>query len=543
MFLKQLIDQANQAAINSIIRPQRARYKLKNLPYKIDIQGYPFPVFRQNITFKNSRKQKLVGSYFAPTGEIENPPCVIYLHGNASCQVEGFFLVPIFIPFGCSVLCFDCSGSGNSEGELISLGYHESDDVLCAIKFLRERYKVGKIALWGRSMGAATSLITISKDHTISSAVIDSPFASLHDLAVDIGSTMPFPKFMVKIYVNYMRRKIQTVAGFNIDDVEPIKDCSTSTTPLFIIHGANDTFIPCEHSKRIFDAYGGPKHIELVPGNHNSQRPQEVIVMAVQHIANAFGIEIDVDAIPSIDDDNASFHFENAFEMNKSEESAFDTANHENKKEEENNDEINSNNKENEGNVIKENENKENTQKKNNIQSDTNESDESTNVKEENVKDEKESEENAQKDENESEGNNEKESKESTDVKEENANEENAQKVNNTQNGANESDENTNVKEKNVKDEKESEENAQKEGNNEKESKESTDANEENANEEKNVENEENEEKNVENEGNEEKNVENEENGTHNNTDESKENSIIKEGNTAEHVNGGENVV
>ncbi|KAH0790757.1 Clan SC, family S9, unassigned serine peptidase [Histomonas meleagridis] len=316
--LVNLLDYANCSAVNSVIRPPRAEYNLSRLPTRRDINGYG-PVFRQGVSFENNRGQKIVGSYFAPNGDIANPPCVIYLHGNASCQLEGFFLLPIFIPFGCSVLCIDCSGSGNSDGEVISLGYFESDDVLCAIKFLRERYKVGKIALWGRSMGAATSLLTIAKDPTISAAVVDSPFASLHDLIYEIGCNLPFPKFMVKIYVNFMRFKIRKIANFNIDDVEPIKYSPNSTVPLFLIHGANDTFINCKHSRRIYEAYSGEKHIEIVPGNHNSIRPQDVMILAILHIANQLGIQIDIEAIPPIEEeDNANYHFENAMDMGAS---------------------------------------------------------------------------------------------------------------------------------------------------------------------------------------------------------------------------------
>lgn len=43
-----------------------------------------------------------------------------------------------------------------SEGEYISLGWHEIDDVEIVVKYLRNTGKISNIGLWGRSMGAVT---------------------------------------------------------------------------------------------------------------------------------------------------------------------------------------------------------------------------------------------------------------------------------------------------------------------------------------------------------------------------------------------------
>ena len=39
------------------------------------------------------------------------------------------------------------------------IGYFEKDDLDCVIKHLRDSGKTSTIALWGRSMGAATALL------------------------------------------------------------------------------------------------------------------------------------------------------------------------------------------------------------------------------------------------------------------------------------------------------------------------------------------------------------------------------------------------
>lgn len=51
---------------------------------------------------------------------------------------------------------FDCSGSGVSDGDYVTLGVRESEDLEAVVEHLRSAHGVKEIALWGRSMGAVT---------------------------------------------------------------------------------------------------------------------------------------------------------------------------------------------------------------------------------------------------------------------------------------------------------------------------------------------------------------------------------------------------
>ncbi len=51
------------------------------------------------------------------------------------------------------LVCNNCEGCGLSEGDYISLGYYEREDLDCVINYLRGCDKVSTIGLWGRSMG------------------------------------------------------------------------------------------------------------------------------------------------------------------------------------------------------------------------------------------------------------------------------------------------------------------------------------------------------------------------------------------------------
>ncbi len=85
-----------------------------------------------------------------------------------------------------SLCTFDFSGCGNSEGDYVSLGFYEQDDLNEVIEHIRHRPQITSIALWGRSMGAVTGLLYMRKCPHVCAAVFDSPFKSLKSLIEDL---------------------------------------------------------------------------------------------------------------------------------------------------------------------------------------------------------------------------------------------------------------------------------------------------------------------------------------------------------------------
>jgi pimeloyl-ACP methyl ester carboxylesterase len=294
--------------IDAIIRPPRVQYAIDALPPFIEIPGVG-EVFRDPIQFHNPRGLEIVGSYYAPPFKCTGMSCVVYLHGNASCQMEGMFLIPIFIPAGVSVLCFDFSGCGNSGGDYISLGMFEKDDVKCAIQYLRAHHNVGRVAIWGRSMGAVAAFFTVSDDPTIACAVCDSPFASLSALIKDLASSHHAPGLLTSLVVGYLDKKIRSLAGFNITDLNPIEAAPMCFSPLFLIHGESDTFISPRHSRELFAKYAGEKEMVIVAGaTHASARPPDVQIRAIMFIARALDAPVVIDDVGALGR-SAGHHF------------------------------------------------------------------------------------------------------------------------------------------------------------------------------------------------------------------------------------------
>ena len=60
-------------------------------------------------------------------------------------HLQGLEIAPLTLPYFITLLVMDCSGSGLSEGDFISLGYFEKDDVGAVVQHLREGGTVSKI--------------------------------------------------------------------------------------------------------------------------------------------------------------------------------------------------------------------------------------------------------------------------------------------------------------------------------------------------------------------------------------------------------------
>mmetsp|Transcript_86564 Transcript_86564/g.244694 ORF Transcript_86564/g.244694 Transcript_86564/m.244694 type:complete len:110 (-) Transcript_86564:1083-1412(-) len=77
------------------------------------------------------------------------------------------------LALGATMFAFDFSGSGRSDGEYVSLGFFEREDLKVVVDFLRASERVSTIALWGRSMGAATALLHGDRDPSIAAMILD----------------------------------------------------------------------------------------------------------------------------------------------------------------------------------------------------------------------------------------------------------------------------------------------------------------------------------------------------------------------------------
>ena len=182
------------ALVAAIIRPPRAQYAEADLgPRFFSFRGRSFE--RLDLQLTNTAGVTLACSHWQPVAECRpcpQLPCVIYLHGNSSCRLGALEALETLLTLGVTVFALDTSGSGLSGGEWVTLGHNEKEDLAAVIAHLRSCGGTSTIACWGRSMGAATALLHSHRDPSIAALVLDSAFADLKQLAlelVDMGTS------------------------------------------------------------------------------------------------------------------------------------------------------------------------------------------------------------------------------------------------------------------------------------------------------------------------------------------------------------------
>ncbi|XP_004486396.1 uncharacterized protein [Cicer arietinum] len=264
--------------INFVIRPPRAEYNPDQYLWEKEftLAGKNFQ--RKDLELKNTRGYTLQCSHYLPSPLPANIPlpCVIYCHGNSGCRADANEAAVILLPSNITVFTLDFSGSGLSDGDHVSLGWHEKDDLKMVVSYLRSDKQVSRIGLWGRSMGAVTSLLYGAEDPSIAGMVLDSAFSNLYDLMIELVDVykIRLPKFTVKMIVQYMRRVIEKKAKFDIKNLNCLQAAPKTFIPVLFGHANDDLFVQPHHSDLISESYAGDKNMIKFDGDHNSTRPQ-----------------------------------------------------------------------------------------------------------------------------------------------------------------------------------------------------------------------------------------------------------------------------
>ena len=265
-----------------IIRPPRDEYVLYELDFPFNLVENPdFIYIREDYTVLSKRGYLMECSFFRADITKRIPyirPVVIYLHGNSSSRIEGTKMALFLLNKGIDLFVFDFPGCGKSEGEYISLGYYEKEDVSSIVDFVEKFPGVGKIGIWGRSMGAATALMYSYQDKRIKAQCIDSPFANFKDLAIKLCKQHIYiPEFVINTILYFLKKTIRKKNNLEIENLKPIEFSKLSKTPAFFIHAMKDDLIPYEQTIKIYEEYSGIKSINITEGDHNTPRQKQLI--------------------------------------------------------------------------------------------------------------------------------------------------------------------------------------------------------------------------------------------------------------------------
>lgn len=198
---------------------------------------------------------KLHGLWLAHPDLARKPdaPVMLYLHGARFNVVGSAFRARRMQELGFSVLAVDYRGFGKSTPELPSetMAY---EDARAAWDWLGRQYPGRPRYIFGHSLGGAIAIELAAQVEDEHGTLVEGTFTSIPDVVSSFKwGWLPVGPLITQRF----------------DAVKRVPDIGS---PLLVVHGTNDTLIPPELGRKLFDAATGRKAFVLVEGgsHHNT---------------------------------------------------------------------------------------------------------------------------------------------------------------------------------------------------------------------------------------------------------------------------------
>jgi pimeloyl-ACP methyl ester carboxylesterase len=164
---------------------------------------------------------------------------------------------------GYGALMFDFAGHGDSEGNQVTFGVREADDVEAVVAYLRQRGDVNMagIGILGYSLGAITAVLAAARLPELRCVAIESGFADVQrDIAVLFRRFTGLPPFP---FANLIVFWGQVISGVKLGDIRPVRVIGElSPRAALIISDLCDEIANEPYDgTHLFEAAGDPKEL------------------------------------------------------------------------------------------------------------------------------------------------------------------------------------------------------------------------------------------------------------------------------------------
>lgn len=212
-----------------------AKYGLKFTPYDVA-----------------TRDGLKLACWFIPAVDAPAKGTVVILHGFSGSKEQMRDQYRLIAVHGWNAVVYDSRAHGESGGEFCSYGHKEKEDVGGVISQTREQFgDLGPVAVLGVSYGGAVALQALAVNPDIHCGISISSFCRLEDVArVHFRAVAPFEEDWIfhRILSNGER-----LAGFRVQDVQPIAAAKQIHQPVLVIHGTNDELCPISEARHLFE--------------------------------------------------------------------------------------------------------------------------------------------------------------------------------------------------------------------------------------------------------------------------------------------------
>ncbi|SNZ03755.1 hypothetical protein SAMN05421503_0444 [Terribacillus aidingensis] len=220
---------------------------------------------------------------------------MVISHGVAVNKYNSVKYMDIFLDMGYNVVLYDQRMHGQSDGNSITYGYHERDDLAQVIKWTKERYDYDlKLGVHGESMGAATTLLYAGTvEDGADFYIADCPYSDFAEqVAYRLKVQFHLPR---QLFLPAAEFVVQRTDGYRFRDVSPIHSVANIEKPVLFLSSLPDAYIPVQMTKDLYARKeNGYKQLHLFPqGDHAmslAENKQEYI-QVVQEFLDKIGME------------------------------------------------------------------------------------------------------------------------------------------------------------------------------------------------------------------------------------------------------------
>jgi alpha-beta hydrolase superfamily lysophospholipase len=220
---------------------------------------------------------------------------VVLFHGYADSKDSLLPAAKAFHEIGYATLVVDFRGSGGSDGNVTTIGYHEALDVVAAYQHAQRLEPRGSTVLFGASMGAAAVLrAAAALEARPAAIVLQYPFGTLREALLRRFAAMRVPAFpAVDLLVVWGGLQ----HGFNGYRHNPVDYAKRVRSPTLLMQGDRDERVSMDEARAIFGALPEPKQLKVFDGlGHVSfvkARRQEWLSTVREFLAGALAAPAD----------------------------------------------------------------------------------------------------------------------------------------------------------------------------------------------------------------------------------------------------------
>jgi len=198
----------------------------------------------------------------------ENPKAtVIMVHGYRSTYLLDFGkAMEIYHSMGYNLLLPDQRSHGKSEGQYITFGVKESRDIYKWIEYHNVHCGNTPVVLSGLSMGASTVLYLADKElpSNVRCIVADCGFTSPREILSSVFKRVTHLPATASLWFTELLAR--AFAGFSLTQEDTRRSLKHSKLPVFMVHGTDDNFVPCEMTKQASALCSGKMQVLYVEG-------------------------------------------------------------------------------------------------------------------------------------------------------------------------------------------------------------------------------------------------------------------------------------